>query len=152
MSDAKHRRAQYEATDEGDQHFRAKQRVAAILRRCGFYTEVERRHDISIEGLSDDVELRSDVWGVTPQRTICIEVDGPGYHKSAQSYRRDQAKKREICKKYALNPDEDYKTFSYKVILGFRGKPRRVEAWTDKEIAEELMIEETLDKPKRQWI
>lgn len=144
MSDADWQKAQTQPLQGEGDHFRAKKRIKDVLRRSGFYTELEHRLCCDIIGYDEPVELRIDIYAISPDRVICVEVNGPGGHKTKQASNKDSSKKRLICEQHKVDPELGYFVLWYKDIIGRK-------AWTDKEIAEEMRID-TLDKPNRKWI
>ena len=133
MPDEIWKKAQTQAlSGEGEDHFEGKTRLAGIFRRCGFYAELEHRFQCVVDGFDEALELRSDVYAVTPERTLCCEVDGPRGHKTTQAFRRDNLKRLRISETLGGSAIEHF-TFHYKRLVGKK-------AWTDKEIAEEMKI------------
>lgn len=144
MSDADWKRAQTEPLQgESNIHFRGKRRLRDILSRSGYYSVVERWFTVNIIGCEEPIQLRSDVFAITPDRAICAECNGPGGHKTKQASDKDNGKASLIQSQHHIRK-EDYFTFSYKHLIGR-------EAWTDKEIAEEMNID-TLDSPNIKWV
>jgi hypothetical protein len=130
---------------ESDLHFKGKDRLRSLLRRSGFYAELEHRFLCVLDGAGETTELehRSDVYGVSPERVICCEVDGPKGHKTTRAFNRDALKQRRI-KAVQGNANIEYYTFHYKRIVG-------AQKWTDQEIVEEMKIT-TLDRPRTKWL
>jgi hypothetical protein len=146
MSDADWKRAQTTPLKgESETHYRGKERLRSILRRCGYYSVLEKRFAVNVEGYPVPVELRTDVYGITPDRELIAECDGPGGHRTTRAFERDKSKRTLISEQYHISEKRDYFSFHYKRLIG-------KSAWTDREIAEEMGIAEYLDKPKRQWV
>lgn len=133
MTDAEHAKAQTTPLHgEGPEHFRSKQRLAHILNAHKFDAEFEHRFNCAVLGLQRPLQYRTDVFGISEARQICIEVNGPRGHKTARAFAKDNLKKRRITEGFAISP-RDYYTFSSRQIVGKR-------AWTDKEIEKEMNL------------
>jgi hypothetical protein len=146
MSDAEWKRAQTEPLQgESDTHFKGKSRLRHILQRCGYFAVFEKRYQVSILGNAEPIELRCDVYGITPDRQILLECNGPGGHKTRQAYNKDNSKATLIREQYGI-AKSDYITFHFKSLVGRN-------AWSDKEIVEQMGIDvNTLDHPIRKWV
>lgn len=133
MTDEEHKRAQREPlSGEGPEHWRGKKRIRDIMRDHRYYTEFERRWRVTVTGLEEQIELRSDVYAVSKQRTLCIEIDGPAGHKTSRAYGRDLLKQRRITEASPTN-NIDFYAFHYKRLVGRK-------AWTDQELKEEMRL------------
>lgn len=114
---------------ESERHYKAKLRLYQIFRDYGFQATCERRLPVFVTLGNFTVKYRSDVFATRGKRQIIAEVDGYTGHKSARAKLLQVLRLRRIRETYGTSIEE------YRFTL------KRLSAWSDKEIAEEMRLE-----------
>ena len=111
-------------------HFRHKLRIAKIFYSKGWHPTVERRMPCSLDCLTRTIQLRyrADVFAWKGTRRIIAEIDGFRGHKSRQAHHSDLLRTVRIRERYG------------KEIEVYRFSLKRLNKWSDKEIAEEMKL------------
>lgn len=103
-------------------------RLYQIFRDRGFKATVERRCHCYVELGDFTVKYRADVFATNGVRTILAEVDGYKGHKTKQAKALQSLRLRRIRETYGREIEE------------YRFSLKRLSAWSDQEIAEEMRL------------
>lgn len=113
---------------ESERHLREKRRLCKIFRSRGFKATTERRFPCFVELGSFTVRYRADCFATKGDRKIIAEVDGYKGHKSQLAKALQELRLRRIRENYGRDIEE------YRFTL------KRLSAWNDSEIAEEMRL------------
>lgn len=113
---------------ESDRHLTGKRRICKIFRDRGFKATTEQRFPCYVELGDFIVKYRADVFAHGKGRKIIAEVDGYKGHKTARSRILQELRLRRIRETYGQKIEE------YRFTL------KRLSAWNDREIAEEMRL------------
>lgn len=118
----------YKKIEESPRHLAGKLRLCKIFRDRGFKAEVERPMHCYVELGQFTVKYRVDVFATRGKRKIIAEVDGWLGHKTKQAKSLQDLRLRRIRETYGREIEE------YRFTL------KRLAAWTNQEIEEEMRL------------